>query len=94
MVKKSFDYQDQWKQYDATSLVQSGHHFPGTILIDQGDTDEFLHEQLKPDLFQEACDAVGQAVMIRMQAGYDHSYYFIASFMEDHITHHAKALFD
>ena len=81
-----------WQSYDATSLVQSGHKFRGTILIDQGDADQFLHEQLKPQLFEEACKSVNQAILIRNHAGYDHSYYFIATFIEDHISHHARAL--
>ncbi len=83
-----------WQQYDATHLVESGARFNGRILIDQGDADNFLDEQLKPHLFQKACDAAGQAVTIRMQPGYDHSYYFISSFIGDHMAHHAKALLD
>ncbi len=83
---------DQWKSYDATSLIQSGHYFDGTILIDQGEADQFLNEQLKPTLFEEACKSANQPILIRRQAGYDHSYYFIASFIEDHINHHAKAM--
>ena len=84
----------QWQDYDATYLVESGKRFDGTILIDQGDADNFLDEQLKPHLFQEACDAAGQSASIRMQGGYDHSYYFIASFIGDHMAHHASALLD
>ena len=83
---------NQWQSYDATSLVQSGHLFNGTILIDQGEADQFLHDQLKPDLFEEACKAANQPILIRRHAGYDHSYYFIASFIKDHIRHHAEAL--
>ena len=65
----------------------------GGILIDQGDADEFLHEgQLLPDNFQAACDAAGQSLNIRMQPGYDHSYHFISSFIEDHFDYHAKFL--
>ncbi len=81
-----------WKDYDATCLVEEGYNFDGSILIDQGDADQFLEEQLKPELFQQACDSNHQSVLIRMHSGYDHSYYFIASFMEDHIAHHADAL--
>ena len=81
-----------WEDYDATCLVQSGARV-NDILIDQGDADEFLHEgQLLPDNFQAACDAVGQSVNIRMQPGYDHSYHFIASFIEDHFDYHARFL--
>jgi S-formylglutathione hydrolase len=81
-----------WEAYDATCLVQAGARV-GDILIDQGDADEFLHEgQLLPDNFQAACDAAGQALTLRMQPGYDHSYHFIASFIEDHFEHHARHL--
>lgn len=84
----------EWSKHDACTLMT--HHierkeFP-EILIDQGSADQFLEEQLKPDLFVEACDAVGQKVNLRMQDGYDHSYYFIQSFIEDHIKHHAQIL--
>ena len=85
---------EAWKPYDATELVTSGARLDGEILIDQGDDDNFLDEQLKPHLFEKACKDAGQAVNIRMQPGYDHSYYFIASFMGDHMAHHAKALCD
>ncbi len=80
-----------WSRYDATELVK-GAKFPGTILIDQGDADKFLVEQLRPQLFEAACRAGGQAVKLRLQAGYDHSYYFISTFIEDHLRHHAAAL--
>ncbi len=80
-----------WAEYDATMLVsRAAERLP--ILIDQGDADGFLEEQLKPHLLKEACEAAGHPIEVRMQPGYDHSYYFIASFMEDHFTHHAKAL--
>ncbi len=80
-----------WQQWDATALVSTAsERLP--LLIDQGDTDDFLAEQLKPGLLQAACAAVGHPLELRMQAGYDHSYYFIASFIGDHIAHHAKAL--
>lgn len=81
-----------WMEYDATELVKSGHFFDGDILIDQGTDDQFLDEQLKPHIFEAACAEVDQPVTVRMQPGYDHSYYFIASFMADHMAHHAKAL--
>jgi S-formylglutathione hydrolase len=85
------DDQSLWGQYDATELVAQ-HPFPAEILIDQGDADEFLSEQLKPELFSAACEAAGQALRLRMQPGYDHSYYFIATFIEDHLRFHASAL--
>ena len=82
---------EAWKAYDATELVAKTQH-PAPILIDQGTADGFLEEQLRPELFQAACASAGQALELRMQDGYDHSYFFIASFIDDHIAHHAKAL--
>lgn len=79
---------ETWKQHDATALMGAGHTFDGTILIDQGTADGFLDEQLKPHLFEAACQKAGQAVELRMQDGYDHSYYLMATFMEDHLRHH------
>ncbi len=87
------DDQDEWAKHDATCLVVDAEERLPT-LIDQGDADNFLDEQLKPELIQKACDDAGHPLELRMQAGYDHSYYFIASFMEDHVAHHAKALCD
>ena len=80
-----------WQQYDATELVRQ-RQFPGEILIDQGAQDDFLQEQLRPELFQAACEAAGQPLTLRMQPGYDHSYFFVASFIEDHLRFHAEAL--
>jgi len=80
-----------WKPYDATELVASaasGAH----MLIDTGDADQFLEEHLRPQIFIDACKQQGQALTYRMQPGYDHSYYFIASFIGDHLKHHADAL--
>lgn len=82
---------DEWAAYDATLLLESRVH-PNTILIDQGKADGFLEEQLKPRVFEEACARVGQDVRVRMHEGYDHSYYFIASFIEDHLRFHAEVL--
>ncbi len=80
-----------WKRYDATELVaESGWSSP--ILVDQGSDDEFLEEQLRPERFREACDAAGVELELRLQPGYDHSYYFHASFMGDHVAHHARLL--
>ncbi|MAH85037.1 MAG: S-formylglutathione hydrolase [Rhodospirillaceae bacterium TMED8] len=84
--------QQTWIHYDATELVNLGKKVHGKILIDQGSADTFLKEQLKPDLFVEACRASGQPVELRIHDGYDHSYYLMATFMEDHIRHHALAL--
>jgi len=85
------DDKASWAEYDATELVKRK-QFPGEILIDQGDADKFLDEQLRPQLFQSACAGAGQKLKLRMQPGYDHSYYFISTFMEDHMRHHAAAL--
>ena len=80
-----------WAAHDACELVRSGHRSP-VILIDQGEADRFLAEQLRPELFEDACAAAGQPLLRRRQAGYDHSYCFIASFIEDHLRWHAQAL--
>lgn len=85
------DNRDHWKAYDACALIADAtERLP--ILVDQGDADNFLEEQLKSHLLQEACDKVGHPLNLRMQPGYDHSYFFIASFMADHVTWHADAL--
>jgi S-formylglutathione hydrolase len=70
----------------------ANHRFPGTILIDQGDADRFLVEQLRPELFEAACAEYGQALMLRRHTGYDHSYWFIQSVVADHLRHHAEML--
>ncbi|NQW00155.1 MAG: S-formylglutathione hydrolase [Rhodospirillales bacterium] len=85
---------ETWRTYDATELVASGCRVNSPILIDQGSADGFLEEQLKPQLFEQACRTAGQALTLRMQDGYDHSYYFMATFMEDHLRHHAALLKD
>jgi len=81
-----------WRPYDATDLVNSGARFDGTILIDQGAADPYLEDALRPDIFETACIAADQPLTLRMREGYDHSYFFIASFIEDHLRHHAAAL--
>ncbi len=80
-----------WRQYDASELVRA-QHFGGSILIDQGLADRFLAEQLKPELFETACRDSGQSLTLRRHGGYDHGYFFIATFMEDHLRHHAAEL--
>ncbi len=80
-----------WAAHDATELVAK-RATAAHILIDQGSADTFLEEQLRPQLFADACASAGQDATVRMQEGYDHSYYFVATFMGDHIAHHAKAL--
>jgi S-formylglutathione hydrolase len=81
-----------WTDYDACALVEGGHRFPGTILIDQGDADKHLATQLRPELFESVCAQAGQALTLRRHPGYDHYYWFIQSFIEDHLRHHAQAL--
>jgi S-formylglutathione hydrolase len=79
-----------WLEYDSCELIRSGHRVE-QILVDQGDADQFLSAQLKPELLQAACQSAGIKLELRMQSGYDHSYYFIASFIEDHLRwHHAR----
>jgi S-formylglutathione hydrolase len=82
-----------WAQHDATALIQAGHRLP-PLLIDQGLADKFLAEQLHPHLFEHACAQAGQPLTLRRHEGYDHGYYFIASFVEDHLRHHAATLLD
>ena len=83
--------QAAWAAHDATALVQAGHRAP-PLLIDQGEADKFLAEQLLPHRFEAACRDAGQALTLRRHAGYDHGYFFIASFVEDHLRHHAATL--
>lgn len=80
-----------WELYDATEIVQE-RQSRAHILIDTGDADQFLRDQLRPELFETACKTHGQALTSRLQPGYDHSYYFVASFAEDHMRHHAAGL--
>lgn len=80
-----------WTQYDASELIRTAaEKLP--VLLDQGEADEFLDVQLQPWRLKEAADAAGHPLYLRMQPGHDHSYYFIASFIGEHIAHHAKAL--
>ena len=80
-----------WRQYDACALIEDGARLPA-LLVDQGEADNFLHEQLKPGLLVMACRKAGIPATIRMQPGYDHSYYFISSFMAEHVAWHAERL--
>ena len=80
-----------WRTYDACALIEDGARLPD-ILVDQGTGDNFLEGQLKPHLLQEACEAAGQPLTLRLQEGYDHSYYFISTFMEDHLRWHAARM--
>jgi S-formylglutathione hydrolase len=85
-------YRADWAQYDATALVKAGHRFAGGILIDQGTADKFLDDQLKPQLLAAACEAVGQKLDLRMREGYDHGYFFIQTFIAEHLAWHAQRL--
>ena len=85
------DDRETWKAWDSCELIaRAEEQLP--LLVDQGEADDFLAEQLKPDALQSACTAAGHPLTLRLQPGYDHSYFFIASFIEDHLRHHAKAL--
>lgn len=84
----------RWLAHDASALMrsQSATPFPDGILIDQGLTDKFLADQLHPERFEAACASAGQPLTLRRHAGYDHGYYFIQSFVADHLAHHAQRL--
>ncbi|QGY81370.1 S-formylglutathione hydrolase [Sphingorhabdus lacus] len=82
---------ETWAEYDACALIAAGARLPD-LLVDQGEADNFLTDQLKTHLLVEACEAAGQKATIRMQPGYDHSYYFISTFMADHLEWHAARL--
>ena len=87
------DDRARWREWDACALLaQASEKLP--ILIDQGDRDDFLESQLKPQLLQAQAQAQAHPLWLRLQPGYDHSYYFIASFIDDHLRHHAAALKD
>ena len=80
-----------WARHDTVALIEGGARVP-EILVDQGTEDQFLEEQLRPDLLQDACTEAGIELTLRLQAGYDHSYYFISSFMAEHVAWHAERL--
>jgi S-formylglutathione hydrolase len=81
-----------WADYDACALMAKHGANDTEILIDQGLADNFLEGQLKPELFEAACEKAGQKLVLRRHPGYDHSYFFISTFMEDHLRHHAAVL--
>jgi S-formylglutathione hydrolase len=83
--------QSAWRAYDSCALIEDGHRLP-ELLVDQGLADNFLVSQLKPELLEAACARVGLPLTLRRQEGYDHSYYFIATFIADHVRYHARAL--
>ena len=80
-----------WRAHDSVALIEGGARVP-EILVDQGDADPFLAKELKPELLAEACRAAGIPLTLRMQPGYDHSYYFISTFIEDHLRWHYERL--
>jgi S-formylglutathione hydrolase len=80
-----------WRKHDAVALIEDGARVP-ELLVDQGTADQFLEQQLRPELLQAACDAAGIELTLNMREGYDHSYYFISSFMTDHLRWHAARL--
>lgn len=85
------DDRGAWREYDAVALIEDGARLPD-LLVDQGEADGFLEGQLKTQLLVEACEKVGQPATIRMQPGYDHSYYFISTFMAEHVAWHAERM--
>ena len=85
--------QDAWRRYDASELMRTMHApFPNGILIDQGLGDKFLATQLRPEVFESACAQAGQRLQLRRHALYDHGYYFVSTFMEDHLRFHRENL--
>jgi S-formylglutathione hydrolase len=85
------DNQQAWRRHDAVALIEDGARFPD-FLVDCGDADPFLAEQLRPELLQAACERANIPLTLRRQGGYDHSYYFISTFMDDHLRWHAARL--
>lgn len=84
-----------WRNYDASALMEKRRTpFPGGILIDQGLSDKFLQSQLYPHVFQRACMLAAQPVQLRRHAGYDHGYYFVSSFIDDHLRFHLRQMED
>jgi S-formylglutathione hydrolase len=82
---------EAWRKHDTVALIEDGARFPG-FLVDVGDADQFLTEQLRPELLQQACAQAAIPLELRRQNGYDHSYYFVSTFMEDHLRWHAARL--
>jgi len=80
-----------WRKHDAVALIEDGARV-SELLVDQGESDQFLQQQLRPELLKAACEKAGISLTLRLQPGYDHSYYFISTFMEDHLRWHGKHL--
>jgi S-formylglutathione hydrolase len=85
------DDRGAWRKHDTVALIEDGARF-SDLLVDVGDADQFLTEQLRPELLERACSQAGIPLLLRRQPGYDHSYYFISTFMEDHLRWHAARL--
>lgn len=85
------DNQETWRDYDAVALIEDGAR-AAHVLVDQGLDDQFLEEQLRPETLKAACQSVGIKLTLRMRPGYDHSYYFISTFLSEHVAWHAKIL--
>lgn len=83
--------ENSWRAYDACLLIEDGHRIPG-ILVDQGTADIFLEDGLRPHELRKACEVAGIPITLRMQEGYGHSYFFISTFMDDHLRWHAERL--
>ena len=80
-----------WRKHDAVALIEDGARV-AELLVDVGDTDPFIEKELRPELLEQACASAGIPLKLRIQPGYDHSYYFISTFMADHLAWHAKRL--
>jgi S-formylglutathione hydrolase len=85
------DNKEAWREHDTVSLIEDGARFPD-FLVDVGDADPFLEEQLRPELLEQACSKAGIPLNLRRQEGYDHSYYFVSTFMADHLRWHTARL--
>lgn len=88
------EHQDFWRSHDTTALIEDGHRIVDNILVDQGLNDQFLSTQLNPKLLEEVCQKAGQKLTLRYHPGYDHGYYFISTFIGEHLKHHWDILND
>jgi S-formylglutathione hydrolase len=86
------DDRARWASHDTVELIRQGRRFPDTLLVDQGTSDKFLKDQLRPELLTEACKAAGQPLDLRMHSGYDHGYFFIQTFVAGHMEWHSRRL--
>jgi S-formylglutathione hydrolase len=82
---------DAWRKHDAVALIEDGARLP-QILVDVGETDPFIENQLRPELLEQACASAGIPLTLRRQPGYDHSYYFVSTFMAEHLRWHSERL--